>query len=436
MEVKPFKAFRYDKAKVGDPGDCIAPPYDVIDSDQQNQLYGKSPYNIVRIIKGMTSPTDSDSDNQYTRAADYLKVWIFQGVIKQDSAESIYSYVQDFQLSGRVYQRLSFIALGKLEEFGKIVRPHEQILKGPLIDRLNLKRATKAKFGLVFMLYEDKLCVADKIMQKTISGEPLVDLTDEQDVRHRLFAITDENDINAISEMMSDKSVVIADGHHRYTTGLEYARENTSPAAQYQMLAFANTQHEGLIVLATHRLVGDLKNYDSLKMLTELQDNFEVRSFKFDTHDQKLQAKLDMTSQMKAEQDNGKNAIGIYDATGAFYLAVLKNAGAMASASPDKSPAWRSLDVAVLCKLILDDILGLDDERLASGQNVEYVKDVGDKIDDIIARVEACEKQVVFFLNAPKMEQIQQVADQGERMPQKSTYFYPKIFTGLTINKL
>ena len=436
MEVKPFKAFRYDKAKVGDPGDCIAPPYDVIDSDQQNQLYGKSPYNIVRIIKGMTSPTDSDSDNQYTRAADYLKVWIFQGVIKQDSAESIYSYVQDFQLSGRVYQRLSFIALGKLEEFGKIVRPHEQIFKGPLIDRLNLKRATKAKFGLVFMLYEDKLSVADEIMGKSISGEPLVDLTDEQEVRHRLFAITDENDINAICEMMSDKSVVIADGHHRYTTGLEYAKENTSPAAQYQMLAFANTLHEGLIVLATHRLVGNLENYDSLKMLTELQDNFEVRSFKFDTYEQKLQAKQDMTTQMKAEQDSGKNAIGVYDATGAFYLAVLKNAGAMASAAPDKSPAWRSFDVAVLCKLILDDILGLDDERLASGENVEYVKDAGDKIDEIIARVEACEKQVAFFLNGPKMEQIQQVADQGERMPQKSTYFYPKIFTGLTINKL
>lgn len=437
MEVKPFKAFRFDDRIVGNVGSCVAPPYDIISPTQQQQLYEKSEYNIVRIIKGKTTSSDSDSSNQYTRAADYLNSWIEKGILKQDSAEAVYAYVQDFELGGVGLQRFSFIALAKLEEFGKIVRPHEQILDEPMIDRLNLKRATAARFGLVFMLYQDKQKIADEIIEKTLGQQkPLVDFVDEDDVRHRLFAITAKDDTDAIVEMMNDKGCIIADGHHRYTTGLSYLKESANPAAKYQMLAFTNICHEGLIVLATHRLVNDLESFNSEKLIAGLKEDFEIIEYRFDSAQSQAKAKQRMLAQMKSAHDSHKNAFGIYVGNNTFCVTVLKNKRIMDSAAEGMSSAWKSLDVSVLHKLILERLLGIDEEKLTKGENVEYVKDTGNKLDELIKKVDVGEKQVVFFMNPPKIEQIQMVADQGERMPQKSTYFYPKVYSGLTINKL
>lgn len=436
MEVRAFKAFRYDKAVVGDAGECIAPPYDVIDASQQQQLYEKNEYNIVRIIKGKAKPTDNGSDNVYTRAAEHLDEWIAKGVLKQDEVETIYAYVQDFELSGKQYQRLGFTALLKLEEFGDIVRPHEKILNKPIVDRLNLKRATSARFGLVFMLYDDADAVADKIITKAAARDPLIDFVDEQQVRHRLFAITEKPDIDAIAKMMSDKSCIIADGHHRYTTGLAYMKENPNPAARYQMITFVNTRHEGLVVLATHRVVKNLEDFDIPKLLAGLQKNFQVSEYQFDSAAQQNLAKQKMLLQMKAEYDNDRTALGIYAGGNAFYTAVLKDNKAMDQAAPGTSQAWKSLDVSVLHKLILEQILAIDDAKLADGDFLEYAKDSGSKVEELIKQVDAGARQAAFFMNPPKMEQIQKTADAGERMPQKSTYFYPKLFTGLTINKL
>ncbi len=436
MQIKPFKAFRFDKAVVGDVGNCIAPPYDVINDDQQEQLYQKSEYNIVRIIKGKTSTSDNGEDNQYTRAANYLNKWIQQGALKQDTADTIYGYVQDFELTGIQFQRLAFIAMAKLEDFGEIVRPHEQILNKPMLDRLNLKKATNADFGLVFMLYEDEEETADTIIEQATTTEPLIDFTDKQNVRHRLFPITAEDDIQQIINMMKTKSCVIADGHHRYTTGLTYSQENDNPAAKYQMLGFANISHKGLIVLATHRLAGNLENFSFENLITELKENFDITEFKFDSHQNKIDARQRMLAKMKAEHDNDKNAFGIYGSNNAFYVAVLKNKQEMDSAVPDMSSAWRTLDVSILHKLILEKILGIDEEKLAKGENLQYVKDTPTAIDDSISQVDSGNKQAAFFMNPVKMQQLKLVTEAGERMPQKSTYFYPKIFTGLTIQKL
>ena len=205
MQIKPFKAFRFDPSIVGNAGDCIAPPYDVINPDQQEQLYKKNQYNLVRIIKGKTEPSDNGQSNQYTRAAGYLNDWIKQGALKQDTDEAIYAYVQDFESMGANFQRYSFIALAQLEDFGITVKPHEEILDGPLIDRLNLKKSTSADFGLVFMLYEDPQRIADNIITEAAKKEPLLDFVDEQDIRHRLFAITTESDIDKIVKMMNNK---------------------------------------------------------------------------------------------------------------------------------------------------------------------------------------------------------------------------------------
>jgi uncharacterized protein (DUF1015 family) len=286
------------------------------------------------------------------------------------------------------------------------------------------------------MLYEDEEETADKIIEQATATEPLIDFTDEQNVRHRLFPINSKEDIQTIVNMMNTKSCIIADGHHRYTTGLTYSKESNNPAAKYQMLGFANISHKGLIVLATHRLAGNLENFSFENLITELKENFDIIELKFDLVQNKIDARQKMLAKMKAEHDNDKNAFGIYGANNAFYVAVLKDQQAMDSAVPNMSTAWRTLDVSILHKLILEKILGIDEERLAKGENLQYVKDTPNAIDDSISQVDSGNKQAAFFMNPIKMQQLKLVTDAGERMPQKSTYFYPKIFTGLTIQKL
>jgi uncharacterized protein (DUF1015 family) len=436
MKIKPFRAYRYNKAVVGDVGACIAPPYDVIGEQQQQQLYQSSDYNIVRIIRPKAQPANDDKNNVYTRAANYFNDWIKQGALKQDSNEAVYAYVQDFELAGAWFQRFSCIALGKLEPFGKTVRAHENTMLGPRKDRLELKKATAADFGLVFLLYEDPSHVADSIVEKTISDEPLVDFTDEQNVRHRLYPITDRQEIFAIVDMMKDKTCIIADGHHRYETGLAYLELTQKPSAKYQMMAFANTCHEGLIVLATHRFVSGLEKFSFEDLIKRLERNFEVVRFGFDSPDSAREARHKMLAQMKADHARDHNSFGIYGGDGIFYVARLKDVSLMDKAAPKMSKAWKKLDVAVLSKLVLDEILGIDDEKLARGTNVRYIKDSGNKSKELVRQIDAGQGQVVFFMNPPKIEHIEAVAGASERMPQKSTYFYPKVFTGLTIYKL
>ena len=436
MEIKPFKAFRFDETIVGGVGNCIAPPYDVISPVQQEQFYGNSEYNIVRIIKGKTAPSDNHEHNQYTRAADYLNNWIEKGALRQDAAETIYAYVQDFELAGSNLQRSSLIALAKLEEFGKTVRPHERTLNEPRVDRLNLKKAASAQFGLVFMLYEDEQKTADKIIERAAVQKPLIDFVDEQDVRHRLFSIMTKDDIDTIVKMMLDKHCIIADGHHRYETALSYYKETANPGAGYQMVGFANTHQDGLIILAAHRLVSNLKNFSFKKLIAALKENFEITEYAFNSGRGKADTRQKVFAQMRAEYDAEKSAFGIYGGDSAFYVAVLKDRGAMDSVAPDMSHVWRSLDVSVLHKLILEGLLGIGEQQLAEGSNVEYIKGIGNAVEGSIQEVEAGRKQLMFFLNPTKMQQIQMVTAAGERMPQKSTFFYPKMYTGLTINKL
>jgi uncharacterized protein (DUF1015 family) len=436
MEIKPFKGIRFDPKVVGDVGKCIAPPFDMIDPDLRQQLYEKSEYNIVRITKGKTTSTDNEHDNQYTRAADYLNHWIKSGVLKQDAEEAIYAYVQDFQLADTPYQRINFIALAKLEEFGPIVRPHEQVFEKPMTDRLNLIRATATKFGLVFMLYEDKQKIAEKIIENAAAKKPILDFVSDDNIRQRLFAIADRTDVNAMVKMMSYKSCIIADGHHRYTTGLTYSKESGNPAARYQMLSFTNLCQDGLKLLATYRLLNNLKNFNIVKLITGLKKNFTVFELPFDSSGSKTDAKQKMIAQMKTEYNANRNAFGIYGGDSVFYLSVLKDKRFMDYAAPDKSQAWKSLDVSVLHKLVLEKLLGIDEQKLTKDGNVEYVKGDPDAVDDSIRLVDDGQKQVFFLVNPVKMQQLQMVTANGERMPQKSTYFFPKMYTGLVIQKI
>lgn len=435
MEIKAFKALRFDAAVVGEVGRCIAPPYDVIDAQQQQELYSSSDYNIVRIIKGKTSPQDTAVDNQYTRAAQLFNEWLEKGALKTDPAPAIYPYMQDFVLNGHSYHRSGFVALGRLEKLGLGVWPHEGTLDQPKADRLKLMRATEMQFGQIFMLYDDREKIADGIIRKSLEQPAAVNFVDGNGVRHRLFGITNPPDVQAIRDMMTDKQVIIADGHHRYDTALSYYEQTRRPEARYRMMTFVNIHNEGLVILPVHRVLRNLKDFDIKKLLGNLKESFEIAEFKFSSPEQKQAAKQQTFERLKAQFTQGKSAFGIYAGNGAFYTAVLKDMQAL-QAIEEYSQALRRLDVSVLHKLILQEILGIGEKALARQSNIEYISELGNAITQSIDRVDNRERQAVFFMNPTKIEQVWAVASQGEKMPQKSTYFYPKIFTGLAMHKI
>jgi uncharacterized protein (DUF1015 family) len=241
--------------------------------------------------------------------------------------------------------------------------------------------------------------------------------------------------------MMRDRSCIIADGHHRYTTGLKYMRESGNPKARYQMIAFTNTRQRGLVVLATHRLVGHIQNFQPSFLLDLKGNGFTISRFKFTSDagakEQAKQQMLRMLAHLKDLQGQGVTAFGIYyHGADAFYLAVLEDRTRMETAAPSMSAAWRSLDVSVLQKLVLERLLGFDEEKMGNPQYVEYVKDMPNATNEVIERVDAGHKQIAFFINPVSLDQLTRVTEAGERMPHKSTYFYPKMYTGLTIQKL
>ena len=436
MDVKPFRGYRYDRAIVADAGRCVAPPYDVIDDAERQRLYDRSDYNIVRIDAGRVLDSDGSDGNVYTRAAEYLGEWIAQGALRREDDDVLYAYAQDFYIHAQAYRRTGFIGLGRLEPYGGGVRPHEKTLSGPKKDRLALTRAIKAQIGQVFMLYDDPSGDIDAVLAGACQGEELVCHEDEAGVVHRLFAVRAPEDIGTIVETIRDKEGFIADGHHRYETALAYWQESENPAAQWQMMSFVNTHNEGLIVLPTHRLVHGVKDFCEPALIRALEREFDIARLDFDTDDGKAGREEELFSLLAVEQETHTNAIGMYFGSGAFYVATLRDTAAMAGVAPDHSPAWRHLDVAVLHRLVLEKHLGIDEASLAAETHVRYIKDLGSARWDAIHAVDAGQAQGLFFLNPTRPEEVEAVAAAGERMPQKSTFFYPKVFSGLVLRRI
>ncbi len=441
VKVIPFRAYRYDKAKVNDLSKVVAPPYDVIKDKMVDTLQSVSPYNMAWISKNKPTGTDNDSNNQYTRARDIWKKWLKEGAVKQDAKECFYVYGHDFEAAGKKLFRFGFIGLLELEDFATKppakgpfagVLQHEETLPKDIMDRLNLCRQTMTQFGLIFVIYPDPKREVDAVLERYIKNAPLLDVTDMEGVRHRLWAVDNPADTKRISELMKDKYVIIADGHHRYKTALALSKENPSvPAAKYRMLTFVNMANPGLVILPTHRLVQSLENFSKQKLLDGAKQGFEVKDFK---------TKEEMFAVMRKQSDAKRHAFGLFINDGKFYVLTLKDLSLMDKVVPDKSPQWRSLDVAILHSLILDKVLGIGKEKLAQGTMkgegyVIYIKDVGDAVDEAIKSVKE-KAQAVFFMNPPKVEEVEAVSRNFEIMPQKSTFFAPKLFDGLTMNKL
>jgi uncharacterized protein (DUF1015 family) len=408
--VKPFQPYRYS-AKAGDPARLVTQPYDKINPEMQAKYLAASPHNLVRIILGERFPDDDDTDNVYTRSAAYLNDWIRDGILVQDPVPAFYAYSQEFTVpdTGESLTRRGFIGLGKVEDYSaNVVYRHEQTLSGPKKDRLQVLRHTKAHFGHIFMLYPDPEVAIDRILFETEKATPVLDIIDDYGVHNRLWAITDQETIGRIRGHMSDKKLLIADGHHRYETALNYSKENPDPAAQYVMMTFVNMHSPGLRILATHRVLRNLPEFEEDRLIKKAFDLWQVKKCSSTDELQKLMRRSDPTLVR----------IGMVTASGANLLT--------------RPRVAHELDVPVLHSEVLTGLLGVTEEAVRDESYITYFRGM----DMAIAEVREKDAQVAFLLEPTPIEDMARIAFDGGVMPQKSTDFFPKLLSGITIYKL
>ncbi len=424
-DIRPFSALRYNLQRVAAP-QVVTQPYDKITPAMQERYYAASPYNLVRIILGRKESSDNTVENVYTRAAAFGKQWRAEGVLQQDAAPSIYTYTQTFtDPAGKKFERRGFIALGRVEDYAdKVVYRHEQTLAKPKADRLDLLRATRVHYEQLFLLYEDQGEVDGRLRSK---AAPTIDVEDEYGVAHRVWQVSDPAVIGAVREKMRDKKLVIADGHHRYETALNFRNENRAAAGkvdreapyEFVMMTFVNMNDPGLLVLPTHRVVHSLKNFSFDDFQKASREFFEV---------EEVDSGIDAAKAKAMLQDKGRNGTALLavSANRAALLHSPKPAGAKFFGS--LSSRQRSLDVVQLHKCLLEGVLKLSEESIRNQENLSYLRDAS----EALALVRKDEANVTFLMNSCPVQQVRDVAFAGEVMPQKSTDFYPKLLSGLT----
>ncbi len=409
VEIRPFKAIRYTD-KAGDMTKLITQPYDKIDPEMQDRYYAKSEYNYCRLIL-------PKEENRYEMAAKRIEEWLSSGIIAKDGEPALYVYFQDFEVLGKKYTRKGFISAVKLHPFEeKVVLPHERTHKGPKIDRLNMLRATKKNLEAGFMLYPDEEKVTIPILEKAAAGSPIIDVVDEYGVRNRIWALTNPDDIRAIQDVIAPEQVVIADGHHRYETAVTFRDEmrkngyEGNEGFNFRMTLMVPIQDEGLVVLPTHRLL--LKNELTDAHLKELAKYFEVSEIEQDEVEEFLE--------VYAEE----HAFVAYDGKKFYGMALLEPENIERFFKPEYSEEYRNLDVVILRDVIFEGIMGVKDLKI--DESIAYER----WMDDAIARVDSGEAKVVFLMNPTGPHEVLAVAKNGERMPEKSTDFYPKMVSG------
>jgi uncharacterized protein (DUF1015 family) len=426
-QVKAFRGLQYNTSVAGAPETLLAPPYDVIYPDMQEELYRKNEYNVVRLILGKTGPGDTETDNRYTRSATDLAKWMEKGALIRDEKPSIYVYSQTYTALGETKTRVGFIARKKLEDFGGSVVPHENTFDGPKADRLKLTRACKCNFSPIFGLFTDTTKTADELLRRITQKKPDVDAKMDDGQTHRMWAVSDPQWIDSITALMEDKTILIADGHHRYETALNYMKQHseggkTPPEdVRYVLMYFTNTESEGLTVLPTHRVVNHLENFDLPKFLAALAREFEIEKLSSGTGKRSDQTESQLSSLMKT---GAGPVFGLYYGGGEYALLKYKTAS---FAGPlDK------LDVGILHNRIFIPLLGVLPQTDMDNQQVFYNIDIA----KCAGRVDSGVSKLAFFLNSTPIAHMHEVSRAGLKMPQKSTYFYPKLISGLVINPL
>ena len=421
MEIAPFRAWRYDPARVPI-GDVVTQPYDKITPSMRERYYGASPFNLVRIVLGDPSVERPDV---YQAATDHFRHWREQGILKADAEPSLYAYSQRFTMLGtsQAMERRGLIALGRLHDYSEgVVFRHEQTLAKPKQDRLNLLRATRAQFEQLFMVYRDPGGKIDAELRT--SSTPEIELRDEYNVEHRLWRISQPDAVARVIALMVEKKVIIADGHHRYETAMDYrderaASERSRSGAPYDyvVMTFVNMDAPGLVILPTHRVVSGLPAFD--------KDLFLRSAFPYFTVEQAATA--DATRLLALLHHAGQpGAFVAVIGQEAFLLRARPNAADSLLAAV--SPRQRELDLVHLHKVLLEHVMGISQEAIRQQRNITYVRDAAEAIASVRSGANAA-----FLVNPVRMEQVRDIAFAEEVMPQKSTDFYPKLLSGLTV---
>lgn len=427
-DIRAFRAFRYDLGRVGALRDVIAPPYDVIDPALQQALYDRSPYNVIRLILDQEKPTDTEADNRYVRAARCLRDWQQDGVLAQDSARSLYVYHQDFEVEGQRYTRKGFLARVRLEPFGKgKIYPHEETLAGPKADRLKLFQATAMNLSPVFGLFPDEAGEVQEKLDAAVGRALPLEAVDHLGVVSRLWPVTDQHVVSAVTGLLGPRPVFIADGHHRYETGLRYLEErreagevrDAESPANFILMMLVSMSDPGLIILPTHRLVSGIAALTAEQLRGLLAEHFQV-----ETVGRGEKAARDTWELIQA--DGGQELLGFGTVADDIWQTARFRSGRLsAELAPQQSAAWRELAVSVLHVLVLG--------KLLSGQpRCRYVH----LTREVIEAVAAKECELAVLVPPATMQHVEAIAGNREKMPPKSTYFYPKLLSGLVFNPL
>src|SRR6266851_513342 len=439
-EIFPFRAYRYNTAVV-EPAKVLTQPYDKITPAMAEKYAAASPYNLIPIEKGKARPEDTPADNVYTRAAKTLDEWIRAKVIVQDAAPSLYAYFQEYTVPGTSERRIrkGFIAIGRIEDYSAgVVFRHEQTLSGPKADRLELLRQTQTHTGQLFMIYSDPAMRVDALLDAAARSKAEVEIRDEYDVVHKLWPVTDPPILEAIRREMADKKLVIADGHHRYETALAYRDECRARAgrvdanAPYEkvMMTLFNTAGKGLTMLPTHRIVANVPNFSVAGFRAALANAFDVQSYTFNGSAERPQTYEKFRHDLIRGQD--RRAVGAYAGGGAFYIFVLKKEANLEVLLQGVSPAQRRLDVILLHRLILERGLNITQDAVKTEKNISYEREM----DTAVGEVDSGRAQICFLLNPVSVETVAEMAMGGEVLPQKSTDFFPKLMSGITMYRL
>lgn len=427
--IIPFRGLRYNQEKINDVSKVVTPPYDIIDEAAQARYYADNPVNVIRLELGLIFPEDTPANNRYTRAAQYLHKWMEDQTLKAEDKPSLYLYQQDFEIKGEKLTRTGLLCGLKVESYAKgNILPHEETLSKPKADRLSLMRTTHSNFSSIFGLYSDeKMAIEDALRADIKDRAPDISMADEAGELHQIWVISDEKAVAKVVKAMSDKKIYIADGHHRYETALAYSEEMTeqgNPGYDYVMATLVNLYDEGLVVLPTHRVAGNLKGFDFNSFMEKLKVLFTVEPA---GSREDLPVLIDKMASL-----NSQHAFGMYYDHKLYLLTIKDFNDAAAQLPNDKSGAWKALDVALLDNLILDGLLSIGEQERRNQDNLAYSRDEGWVVD----KIDGKEYQIGFFLNPTKVQEIVDVATAKDKMPQKSTYFYPKLITGLVINNM
>jgi len=432
-DVVPFRGLRYNRVVAPDLSLVISPPYDIINASDQKRYHEKNALNAIHLDFGIERPDDDGNENRYTRAAAALSQWQRDRTLLPESQPAFYLCREEFLLGdGSTAIREGFIALIRLADFSEgIVLPHEETASGPKQDRLKLMQATDANLSAIFCLYADPGHLVIEELKSGSPEEPEAQVTDEAGTVHSLWVVDAPEATAAVNRLLSDKTLFIADGHHRYETALAYRDERRAADGpgedmpyDYMMVYLSDLENSGKAILPIHRFVSGLSEQAMSDLPQSLEESFTVEELS----GSKEECQQQMINAMSTA-DKSHNVFGMYVATtGKYYLLAGRLPRPMIdAASIKRSPAYRSLDIAVLDQTILTGILGITPGGANEGASVRFVE----RTEKALSELETPGLDVAFFVNPTSMEEIKSVAEAGEKMPQKSTYFYPKPVTGL-----